>query len=696
MPLKPKSQPEKLADETAKADSVVLLSSYAELYRTLIGMATNLKVVSQITAQLELSEEQKATDEVWQRLETGSFSIAVVGEFRRGKSTVINALLGRAVLPSDVLPTTATINRVVYGRTPSAVIHMKNGAKQEVVLSELVNFVTRLTPQSEARADMIHEAVISFPTLFCQNNVQIIDTPGLSDDEAMTARTLQTIPGADAAVLVISALAPLSLTEQAFLGKLLETFDPERIMILVNMIDTLNTATDVERLADFVHRRVAEVIAASRLVNESKRSSGARAIRIFCLSAHQALRAKQTKDEELFDASQFHVFERALEGFLARDRGLAAMQPVLHTLDTISTAIMTVIDHRMEGLAVEAAEATFPRLQALWDAVAKDAGSLLSGLADRSARLRNDVVAVAEVTECSLINAAHQCIADFRFTDKELRDPSRLEAALVRAVREHVQHECVALSDHVITLVRDWVQEVGAALGRVHWHLAQTLEAAGEPPATGLSSRYESHLLDLAQTSMTGLEVFRAGLDLQLKPDSLMDSGQIVDVLAGHTLGLLGKFTSNDTVQKGLMQLSTRLGMVARQAVPAQLRTIQDGIGERLKRLYEARAQRDIQAGLKRMHVAQTLNELAAAVSQAAHVHLCEEVASINALIEARKAEGRAQYERQLALNMRRRDDFATTRATAAQICTEARNLIATVSRALNTPMTHYNIGEEA
>ena len=48
------------------------------------------------------------------------FRVAVVGEFRRGKTTFINALLGKEILPVDALPTTATLNRITYGSLPKA------------------------------------------------------------------------------------------------------------------------------------------------------------------------------------------------------------------------------------------------------------------------------------------------------------------------------------------------------------------------------------------------------------------------------------------------------------------------------------------------------------------------------------------------------------------------------------------------
>jgi len=70
----------------------------------------------------------KSLEETLEKLETENFKVVVVGEFSRGKSTFINALLGRDVLPSSALPTTATINslNILTLITPICIISMKN------------------------------------------------------------------------------------------------------------------------------------------------------------------------------------------------------------------------------------------------------------------------------------------------------------------------------------------------------------------------------------------------------------------------------------------------------------------------------------------------------------------------------------------------------------------------------------------
>ena len=80
------------------------------------------------------------------------FRVAVVGEFRRGKTTFINALLGKEILPVDALPTTATLNRITYGSVPKAYLCWKDGGREEIGIEELSRYVTKLTEASAETA----------------------------------------------------------------------------------------------------------------------------------------------------------------------------------------------------------------------------------------------------------------------------------------------------------------------------------------------------------------------------------------------------------------------------------------------------------------------------------------------------------------------------------------------------------------
>jgi len=94
------------------------------LIQTLVN---DFKCMGNLCLTLKADSLVKQIDDILHRIASDSFSIAVVGEFKRGKSTFINALSGKNFLPSDVLPATATLNRITYSPTPSAKIIFRDG-----------------------------------------------------------------------------------------------------------------------------------------------------------------------------------------------------------------------------------------------------------------------------------------------------------------------------------------------------------------------------------------------------------------------------------------------------------------------------------------------------------------------------------------------------------------------------------------
>src|SRR5207253_6825419 len=76
------------------------------------------------------------------KLREGRFNLVVLGEFNHGKSTFVNALLGAAVLPTGITPTTATINHIVWGEKPAGRAVLEDGSQKPVALKSLAEWVT--------------------------------------------------------------------------------------------------------------------------------------------------------------------------------------------------------------------------------------------------------------------------------------------------------------------------------------------------------------------------------------------------------------------------------------------------------------------------------------------------------------------------------------------------------------------------
>jgi len=318
----------------------------------LVAAFERLREIARKSARTELAE---GIAEALDRIEKHRFSIAVVGEFKRGKSTFINALLGREILPADIVPTSATINRATYGLKPSVKILFKEGQgpraggsgtgedgaggegeeirEQTIAIDELSDYVTKLTDESTARAATIEESVVYYPNPFLKNNVDIIDTPGLSDEVAMTEVTLGVLPRVDAAILVVLATSPFAQTEAQFLESLLVDHGLARVLFVVTALDRIEAVEQRERLLASIRERIRGRIRehAARRFGEGSEACEEYLARVgdpkvFGISGYQALRGKAEHDEALFAASGFADFEAFLEEFLTQESGVIALR----------------------------------------------------------------------------------------------------------------------------------------------------------------------------------------------------------------------------------------------------------------------------------------------------------------------------------------------------------------------------------
>jgi len=90
------------------------------------------------------------------KLSENRLNLAVLGEFKRGKSTLINALLGRPLLPMAVVPLTSVITVVEYGEALRVEARFKDGRKETIPLETIPAYVTeRENPKNEKGVEQV-------------------------------------------------------------------------------------------------------------------------------------------------------------------------------------------------------------------------------------------------------------------------------------------------------------------------------------------------------------------------------------------------------------------------------------------------------------------------------------------------------------------------------------------------------------
>ena len=228
----------------------------------------------------DLGEElgtNRAADEARElaaRVSEGRFYVACIGQFKRGKSTLINALVGAPVLPVGFIPVTAVPTVIRYGEREKARVRGRDASWREIAVSDLGEYVSEEYNPENAKGIAGVEVFVPSPML--ASGMCFVDTPGLgSVFTGNTAATESFIPHIDAALVVIGADPPLSgeeLTLVEAVGR-----NVEDLILVINKADR---TTDEERAAaaDFTRQLlekrlqrpagpVFEVSAAERLEN---------------------------------------------------------------------------------------------------------------------------------------------------------------------------------------------------------------------------------------------------------------------------------------------------------------------------------------------------------------------------------------------------------------------------------------------
>ncbi len=336
--------------------------SYASFRETVNELTESLAQLKDYASSLKLDNTAKSIGDVIEKTAGEHFEVAIVGEFKRGKSTLINAILGQEVLPADVLPATATLNRVTYSKDPYVVVEYKDGSSEKVDINRLSDYVTKLSLESEKKAETVKEATVYYDTDFCKNHVDIIDTPGLNDDEQMTNVTMSILPEIDAAVFVISANSPFSQFEKEFLENKMLTSDMGRIIFAVNCFGTFSKE-DEDRIVETVEKRICSYVMdkAKKVMGENskefavyKRKIGKP--KVIGVYAKKALMAKESGNKEMLEESNFPMFESVLESMLTKERGSITLQILANKIISSGSEIINSIVLHENALVMETDE----------------------------------------------------------------------------------------------------------------------------------------------------------------------------------------------------------------------------------------------------------------------------------------------------------------------------------------------------
>jgi GTP-binding protein EngB required for normal cell division len=242
--------------------------------------------------------------ELFTRLAEDRFNLVVAGRFSRGKSTLMNAILGVDRLPTGILPLTSVITSVAYASHEAVQIEFEQGRfGHEIPMSDLAQYITeRGNPGNVKR---IATARIGLPVELLRRGFYFVDTPGLGSAIAQNARTTEGfLPEADALLMVSGYDGPLS-DDELRIARTLARLE-RRVFFVLNKQDVVSE-DERGQVCDYVQRQLAQIF-------------GSKVPQIFSVSARDALEGKLAGDRARLEASGVAALEKELTRFLLENK----------------------------------------------------------------------------------------------------------------------------------------------------------------------------------------------------------------------------------------------------------------------------------------------------------------------------------------------------------------------------------------
>ncbi len=307
-----------------------------------------------------------------ERLRTGRFVLAVVGEFSSGKSFLLNALLGKialeeragstritGLLATDINPSTATITELSYAQEETATAYYPSGRTERVPMAGLARFVAvggvggegKLHDATDDESDAPSLVRIGVASPFLANGFVVADTPGLASiNPAHRRATLSYLPGADAVLYLIDTQQPFTDGDASFLGI---------IRRYIESMFIVQTKIDLWRMTDPAGGREAWQAAAARIVAQA--AVHAPDTPVFPLSAREYAEGLLTGNAELMAQSRFAEFFAALDASLVATTGRSRLRRAAAEARRIATRAADALALDVAALATDAATLTSER-----------------------------------------------------------------------------------------------------------------------------------------------------------------------------------------------------------------------------------------------------------------------------------------------------------------------------------------------
>jgi small GTP-binding protein len=410
---------------------MILLEHHKQAKREIIARFQQIADVAEQVGMTTLARDIRNTR--IPKLEAERFHLVVLGEFNHGKSTFVNALLGQDVLPTGITPTTASINHVVHADRPRAHVKLLGGEEQQIDPSQLKDWVT----VAGGHADDVAFVELGFPSELLQNNVVLVDTPGVNDlNEQRAEVTYGYVPRADAVVFLLDAGQALKDSEREFLRSRVLESARDRLIFVLGKMDILSP-DERSAVLEYVKKGLAQITHDPI---------------VFPLSARDWAKSK---DPTSGMPELMQYFER----FLARDRA----QVILDNAAADAARTASYLENNL-GVRMRAYDLDIGELEKRVGAVREQLDASKRKLDDLHVRIEADANSIKNQIELDLESFAKSFVQALpmqidsvdaddvktylpAFIEDKFKEWAEIEGAKLAAMLEHLAEEVISITN---------------------------------------------------------------------------------------------------------------------------------------------------------------------------------------------------------------------------------------------------------
>ena len=298
-----------------------------------------LKTLSEALAKLtkdDINISRSLKDSA-NRLSKLELNLVLLGQFKRGKSTLANCLLGKSILPSSTVPLTTVVTEIRFGEDDALSVVFKNGKNISQPLNKISEYVTeKKNPKNQKGVDRV---VVFCRSDFLKNGIVLIDTPGTSSTFLHNTKVANDyLPNCDAAILLISADSPLSSEETNFIISIKKY--ASKIFFVVNKCDYFSKH-EIKDILKHIETELSKIGVNADLIP---------------LSARLGLKGKVEKNKKILENSGIKKLENTLMKFLSKKKRETLLDSTNLKLNSISNSLYNRLKSEYASVDIDAKE----------------------------------------------------------------------------------------------------------------------------------------------------------------------------------------------------------------------------------------------------------------------------------------------------------------------------------------------------